>query len=136
VIVPRPYGVSGLLAVVVAGLSLGAVLHLVDQALLGQRLWGGTTVVVLAPTLFSAATALLRREIRVDVIAVLAMGGALALGEFLAGAIIALMVTGGAALERYAVSRARRELTALLVRAPRTAHRRSGNAAKGGARSA
>ena len=62
----------------------------------------------------------------VDLIAVLAMSGALALGEYLAGAIIAVMLTGGAALEHFAVARARRELSALLRRAPRIAHRRSG----------
>ncbi|MDI1449035.1 heavy metal translocating P-type ATPase [Polyangium sp. 6x1] len=69
---------------------------------------------------------MLRRETGVDLIAVLAMAGALVLGEYLAGAIIAVMLTGGAALERFAVARARRELGALLERAPHTAHRRAG----------
>ena len=54
------------------------------------------------------------------------MGGALALGEYGAGAIIAVMLTGGTALERFAIARARRELSALLKRAPRIAHRRAG----------
>lgn len=52
---------------------------------------------------------------------------ALALGEYLAGAILGLMLTGGAALERFAVARARRELSALVQRAPRIAHRRAGS---------
>ena len=51
-------------------------------------------------------------------------GRALALGEYLAGAVIALMLSGGNALEAAAGRRARRELTALLERAPRIAHRR------------
>jgi P-type E1-E2 ATPase len=60
----------------------------------------------------------------VDVIALLAMAGALVLGQELAGVVIALMLAGGNALEEAAGRRARRELTALLERAPRIAHRR------------
>ena len=58
-----------------------------------------------------------------DIIAGLAMAGALALGETLAGVVIALMFTGGNVLEEFAQRRANRELTALLARRPRTAHR-------------
>ena len=46
------------------------------------------------------------------------MGGALALGETLAGVVIALMFTGGNVLEEFAQRRANRELTALLGRTP------------------
>jgi heavy metal translocating P-type ATPase len=45
-------------------------------------------------------------------------------GELLAGAVVALMLSGGNALEAAADRRARRELTALLSRAPHIAHRR------------
>jgi heavy metal translocating P-type ATPase len=65
---------------------------------------------------------LLRREVGVDLIAILAILGALALGEYLAGAIIVLMLSGGEALEAHALRRARKSLTALAERAPRTAH--------------
>jgi len=51
------------------------------------------------------------------------MAGALALHEYLAGAVIALMFSGGRALESFGESRARRELSALLQRAPRSVHR-------------
>lgn len=47
----------------------------------------------------------------------------LLVSEFWAAWIIALMITSGAALEDYANSRARRDLGALLDRAPRVAHR-------------
>ncbi len=57
-----------------------------------------------------------------------------ALGEELAGAVIALMLSGGNALETAAGRRARRELTALLERAPKVAHRTSGGGARGCAR--
>ena len=58
-----------------------------------------------------------------DLIALLAMGGALALEEYLAGAVIAFMLATGRALEDFADARAHRELSALIERAPRTAHR-------------
>jgi heavy metal translocating P-type ATPase len=56
------------------------------------------------------------------------MAGALALGEALAGAVIALMLAGGNALEVAADRRARAELTALLARTPTVAHIRIGDA--------
>jgi cation transport ATPase len=55
------------------------------------------------------------------VIALLAMAGAVLLGEYLAGAVIALMLASGRALEAHAAGRAGRELEALLARTPRTA---------------
>ena len=61
-----------------------------------------------------------------DAIALVAMVGALAIGQYLAGAVIALMLSGGNALEGAANRRARRELTALLERMPGVAHRRGG----------
>jgi heavy metal translocating P-type ATPase len=118
---------SLLLGAALLGLVIGGFLHALDAPAMGRWIWAGATAIVLVPTLISSVRDLLRRETGVDVIAVLAMAGALLLGEFLAGAIIALMLTGGSALERFAVARARRELTALLERAPRTAHRRTGS---------
>jgi heavy metal translocating P-type ATPase len=117
---------SALLLLAVAALAVGGVAHFAQAENVARWAWAGAAVVVLIPTLISAIQGLLRRETGVDVIAVLAMLGALALGEYLAGAIIAVMLTGGAALERFAVARARRELSALLKRAPRVAHRRVG----------
>jgi heavy metal translocating P-type ATPase len=62
----------------------------------------------------------------VDLIALLAMAGALVLREYLAGSVIALMLLGGRAMEDFAKARARSELSALLHRAPRYAHRYEG----------
>ncbi len=69
---------------------------------------------------------LLDHEAGVDVIALLAIAGALAVGESLAAAIIAVMLATGEALEDYAQGRARRELTALLERAPHHVTRYAG----------
>lgn len=56
-------------------------------------------------------------------LALLTMSGALLLGEYLAGAVIAFMLASGRALEEYATRRAHNELSALLANAPHTAHR-------------
>jgi heavy metal translocating P-type ATPase len=63
-----------------------------------------------------------RKEFSVDVIALLAITGSLLMGQYLAGALIVLMLSGGEALEAYALRRARSSLSALAERAPRTAH--------------
>jgi heavy metal translocating P-type ATPase len=80
------------------------------------------------PLAWSVLATLWHRRLGVDAIALIAMAGSLALGEELAGAVIALMLAGGNALEAAADRRARRELTVLLARAPRTAHVRHGDA--------
>lgn len=68
------------------------------------------------------------RELRsgtfgVDILAVTAIGSTVAVGESWAAIVIVLMLTGGEALEVYAAGRARKDLTALVSNAPRTAHR-------------
>ncbi|MCX7683680.1 MAG: heavy metal translocating P-type ATPase [Acetobacteraceae bacterium] len=69
------------------------------------------------------ARGLARGDTALDMIAALAIGGALMLGEWLAGAVVGLMYAGGQVLEAYADHRARSEMGALLARAPRTALR-------------
>jgi heavy metal translocating P-type ATPase len=71
-------------------------------------------------TLFQAAR---RRQPSVDVIAWLALAGALLVGEAFAGAVIAVMLASGVLLEARAEARARRELSLLVSRAPRIARR-------------
>lgn len=122
----QPVRETALLAAALLGLTVGGVLYLAGAQDPGRLAFVFAVAVVLIPTAVAMARRLLQREIGVDLIAVLAMAGALALGEYLAGAIIAVMLTGGSALERFAAARARRELSALIKRAPTTAHRRAG----------
>src|SRR6266849_4701037 len=86
--------------------------------------WTLLVVVLLGgiPLLWEIFQQFLCREFSVDVIAMLAIAGSLLLGEYLAGAFIVLMLSGGEALEAYALRRARSSLSALAERAPRTAH--------------
>lgn len=62
------------------------------------------------------------REFGSDSLAVIAILAALAIGEFLAAAIVALMLATGRALEDWAKGKSQRELKSLLERAPRMAH--------------
>ncbi|MFG1345327.1 heavy metal translocating P-type ATPase [Xanthobacter autotrophicus DSM 431] len=86
------------------------------------------TAPVLAVLLLDIAHALKEGRFGLDVLAALSMATALAFGEPLAGNVVALMYAGGQQLERFAEGRARREMTALVARAPRSALRREGDA--------
>jgi heavy metal translocating P-type ATPase len=108
-----------------AAITAGGAAHLAGAPRLGDAVWAGAIVALLVPLTVSVARSVLAGDVGVDAIALLAMAGALALGELLAGAVVALMLSGGNALEAAAAHRARRELTALLERAPRIAHRRT-----------
>ncbi len=104
---------------------LGGVAWFLDADALSIAGFIAATVVALVPATIESVRRLIQRDTTADVVAVLAMAGALALGEWLAGAIIAVMLTGGEALEARAAGRARAELTSLLTRVPRVAHRRA-----------
>lgn len=85
-----------------------------------------TLMMVGTPVVFGTLRGMLRGEFAADIVASLAIVGALATGEYLAGCVIVLMQTGGEALEAYAVHRASDALQALLARAPHIAHRHQG----------
>jgi heavy metal translocating P-type ATPase len=114
------------LALSVVGIATGGAFRLAGSTHAADLAWSITTAVGLFPIVWEVVVGVARRQWGVDVIAVLAMGGALALGEYLAGAVIALMLATGRSLEEFADTRAHRELSALLERAPRTAHRYAG----------
>ena len=58
----------------------------------------------------------------VDILAITAIIATIAVGQFWAALVIVLMLTGGETLEDFADHRAKRELSALLDRAPQIAH--------------
>jgi heavy metal translocating P-type ATPase len=87
--------------------------------------WIAATVLGLGFSVVWTVTALGRGQMSVDVVALLALGGALWVGEPFAGAMITVMLATGQLLETRAAARARRELSLLVERAPRTARRRS-----------
>jgi heavy metal translocating P-type ATPase len=116
------------LAVSASGLALGGVAYLLGIEVVASIVWALTTGAALVPGAVGVVRDLLRRRAGVDIVAVLALGGTLAVREFVAGAVIALMVNTGRALEARASARARRELRGLLDRAPTLVHRVDGEA--------
>jgi heavy metal translocating P-type ATPase len=114
---------STILFIVLIAVAAGGVFWVAGAGIAADLAWAAAVVLALIPLSISVTRDLLHRDTGVDLIALLAMAGALILGQYLAGAVVGLMLSGGQALERYASSRARRELSALLARAPRLAHR-------------
>lgn len=80
------------------------------------------------PLLWGLVRDLWRREFRADLLAGLSIVTAILLHEYLAGALVVLMLSGGKVLESYAVRSASAVLQALAKRMPSTAHRRVGGA--------
>jgi heavy metal translocating P-type ATPase len=117
------HSAGGLLVVTVSGLAVGGGLYLASMHGAATAAWLATSICGLGYALFTVADSLRHRRAGVDIIALLALAGAVAVGELLAGAVIAVMLTSGRALEDWAEGRARRDLSGLLARAPRTARR-------------
>ncbi|MPY56037.1 heavy metal translocating P-type ATPase [Streptomyces spongiae] len=114
-----------LLAVTAAALTAGGIAWFVGAAGLADLFWGLGTVSAVVPAVGWVLAALRHGHAGVDLIAVLALGGTLAVGEYLAGALIALMLATGRTLEAAAQRRASHDLRVLLEHAPRSAHRRT-----------
>lgn len=79
------------------------------------------------PLVFELAMKALRREFGSDLLAGISIVTSVLLDEYLAGSIVVLMLSGGEALEEYAVANASSVLKALAKRMPSVAHvRRDG----------
>ena len=113
-----------LVTIAIAGLAAGIVAHFANRPDLADLCWTLATAPVIAGLAVSMLRDLLAGRLGVDAIALVSMSAALALGQPLAGAVVALMYSGGNVLEDIAVARAEHGLRALLDRAPRMAHRR------------
>lgn len=89
-----------------------------DVPLLIVLIVGGTYLVI------GLLRNLLRGEFGSDLLAGVSIATSVVLGEYLAGTIVVLMLSGGQALEEFAVERASSVLRALAKRVPTIAHRR------------
>ena len=105
-------------------LFVGGAAWVVSAPTSASVLWIAGTALGLGVSVFWTVGAIRRRTPSVDIIAVLALAGALAVNEPFAGAMITVMLASGQLLEARAAARARRELSLLVERAPRTARRR------------
>ena len=113
-----------LVALSVGALAAGGIAWLAGSPRVADGCWIAGTVVAVIPATVWVLVALRRGRFGVDLIAVLSLIGTLLVGEYLAGALIAVMLAGGRALEAAAERRASHDLRALLEHAPRFARRR------------
>ena len=123
---------------VIAGLALGAIgLHLILRfgvhamgSLLGLPVADVPLVACLIlgglPLLADLVAKAVRGEFGSDLLAGLSIVTSAWLGEYLAGALVVLMLSGGEALEAYAIRGASSVLAALAARMPSVAHRKAG----------
>lgn len=114
---------SVLVALPAFGLASGLALPMLGQPAWQGWVWAAFTFPVLLTLLYDIVSSLRRGEVGLDIVAALSMTAALAVGENLAAVVVALMYAGGQYLEAFAERHARREMTAILARVPRTAVR-------------
>jgi heavy metal translocating P-type ATPase len=112
-----------LLTVTSVGLVVGGLAWLAGASWVADGGWLASAAFGLGYALWSAVDGIRHGRLGVDIIALLALAGAIAVREFLAAAVISVMLASGRALEAWAAQRARQDLSALLDRAPRTARR-------------
>ncbi len=112
-----------LLPFVAAALVVGGVASFVGAGGFAVVVWSVASGVVAVDLVVVTVARLREGRVAVDVVALVALLGALVMGESLAAVILALMVASGDALEQYAHRRAERSLSELLSLAPKVAHR-------------
>ncbi|MFM1802644.1 MAG: Copper-transporting P-type ATPase [Planctomycetota bacterium] len=130
---------SAWMQIVIAGLAVaGILLHLVLRLWIGSAHdWHSLRVIDLpliavlllggVPLVIDLLGHLIRMEFGSDLLAGISIVTSAVLGEYLAGSMVVLMLSGGEALEAYAVRRATSALAALAKRLPSVAHRLAGS---------
>lgn len=121
---------------VIAAISLGAIVSslvlrfafAVEGTMLGFT-WPTIPLLIALvvggiPLVIGLVLRLVRLDFSSDLLAGISIVTAVLLGEYLAGTLVVLMLSGGQALEAYAVRRASSALSALARRMPSQAHRR------------
>ncbi len=93
----------------------------------GTSAWPLLAVIALGgtPLALTMARGIAAGDIGSDLLAGISIVTSVILGEYLAGSVIVLMLSGGTALEQYATRRASAVLGALAKRMPRVAHRKT-----------
>ena len=113
-----------LVSIAIVGLAAGILAYVAGRPGLDDLCWTLATAPVVAGLAVSIVRDFLAGRFGVDAVALVSMSAALAPGQPLAGAVVALMYSGGNVLEDIAIARAAHDLRSLVDRAPRVAHRR------------
>jgi cation transport ATPase len=104
-----------LLVVTTAGMTAGGVAWLAGARGAADVAWLAAAACGLAYASWIAAVGIGGGRLSVDLIALVALAGAVAVGELLAAAVISVMLASGRTLEAWAAYRARHDLSALLA---------------------
>ena len=115
-----------LLLLAVLSLFVGLMLFLLGYGEHSSLLFKYILAIGSIPFWYSLLRDIARGDFGVDIIAGVALVGTFFIGQYLAGVVVLLMLSGGQLLEVYAMSRARRELSLLLSKTPKFAHVRNG----------
>jgi heavy metal translocating P-type ATPase len=120
----RRHALIAVLAIL--GIAIHLVLRFAVQASELHQQWPLWTVLLVGgvPLTVELLVKLFRREFGSDLLAGISIVTAVLLEEYLAGSLVVLMLSGGEALEAYAVRSASTVLEALARRMPSIAHRR------------
>jgi len=100
---------------------IALVLDLTSNDRIAHTILGVASIGMVIPLIINMVQTIRDGSYGVDILAATAIITSVILGEYWAGIIIVLMMTGGETLEDYAESRAKRELTDLLTKAPQKA---------------
>lgn len=110
------------LGIVIVAIIAGGTLSILKLQMAANIVLGLTAGISVIPLLWGMVQDIRDGKYGVDILAATAIIASVALGEYWAGMVIVLMLTGGEALEDYAERRAKTEVDALLKRAPKQAH--------------
>ncbi|MEJ2008730.1 MAG: heavy metal translocating P-type ATPase [Acidobacteriota bacterium] len=117
---------NAIAVIALAGIAVHLILRFIlkspqftyDIPLFGALVLGGT------PLVYGLGLRVLRRQFGSDLLAGISIVVSVILGEYLAGTLVVLMLSGGNVLEAYAVRSASSVLEALAKRMPSVAHRK------------
>jgi len=111
-----------LLSFAIVAIILGFGLYIANYHTASNIILGTAIIVSVVPLLWDMLSTLRNGRYGIDILAAAAMITSVTLEQYWTGIIIALMLTGGEALEDYAENKAKAELKSLLDHKPRTAH--------------
>jgi heavy metal translocating P-type ATPase len=107
-----------LLVISLGALAAGLIAAALDVPDIARWSWIATSLLLTMVIGIEMIARLAKRQVGVDLIALLSMVGALYFSEFLVAAVIAVMLASGRTLEHFTAQRAERELKRLIQRAP------------------
>lgn len=111
-----------LFSIALSTLFLALAITLNGQRTAANWLLGVVTIIELMPLLNGMWQDFRHGKYGIDILAATAIVASVILGEYWAGIVVVIMLTGGEALEDYAEHRAKSELDSLLKHAPQKAH--------------